>query len=78
MDVFSNITFGLSRKNSEFVIKTKEMISMLGIEQLLSRKILSLRGQAWRAAEGCNSQDPSNRAASPTYGRTIFKYRCHQ
>lgn len=44
LDVFSNITFGLSRKNSEFVIKTKEMISMLGIEQLLSRKIQSLSG----------------------------------
>jgi ABC-type sugar transport system ATPase subunit len=45
LDVFSNITFGLqSRKNSEFVIKTKEMISMLGIEQLLARKIQSLSG----------------------------------
>jgi len=43
MDVFSNITFGLqSRKNSEYVIKTKEMISMLGIEKLLTRKIQSL------------------------------------
>ncbi len=43
MDVFSNITFGLqSRKNSEYVIKTKEMISMLGIEKLLTRKIKSL------------------------------------
>ena len=43
MDVFSNITFGLqSRKNSEFVIKTNEMISMLGIEKLLTRKIQSL------------------------------------
>jgi len=45
LDVFSNITFGLqSRKNSELVIKTKEMISILGIEQLLSRKIQSLSG----------------------------------
>ena len=45
LDVFSNITFGLqSRKNSEFVIKTNEMISMLGIEQLLARKIHSLSG----------------------------------
>jgi ABC-type sugar transport system ATPase subunit len=45
LDVFSNITFGLqSRKNSEFVIKTKEMISMLGIEQLLARKIQNLSG----------------------------------
>ena len=43
MDVFSNVTFGLqSRKNSEFVIKTKEMISMLGIEKLLTSKIQSL------------------------------------
>jgi ABC-type sugar transport system ATPase subunit len=43
MDVFSNITFGLQiRKNSEFVIKTKEMISMLDIEKLLTRKIQSL------------------------------------
>jgi ABC-type sugar transport system ATPase subunit len=45
LDVFSNITFGLqSRKDYEFVIKTKEMISMLGIEQLLARKIQSLSG----------------------------------
>jgi ABC-type sugar transport system ATPase subunit len=45
LDVFSNITFGLqSRKNSEFVIKMKEMISMLGIERLLARKIQSLSG----------------------------------
>jgi ABC-type sugar transport system ATPase subunit len=45
LDVFSNITFGLqSRKNSEFVIKTNEMISMLGIEKLLTRKIQSLSG----------------------------------
>jgi ABC-type sugar transport system ATPase subunit len=44
LDAFSNITFGLSRKNSEFVIKTKEMISKLGIEQLLARKIHSLSG----------------------------------
>jgi len=45
LDVFSNITFGLqSRKNSEFVIKTNEMISMLGIEKLLARKIQSLSG----------------------------------
>jgi ABC-type sugar transport system ATPase subunit len=45
LDVFSNITFGLqSRKNSEFVIKTNEMISILGIEKLLTRKIQSLSG----------------------------------
>lgn len=44
LDVFSNIKFGLSRKNSEFVIKTKEIISMLGIEKLLARKIQSLSG----------------------------------
>jgi ABC-type sugar transport system ATPase subunit len=45
MDVFSNITFGLqNRKNSEFVIKTNEMISMLGIQKLLTRKIQSLSG----------------------------------
>lgn len=45
LDVFSNITFGLqSRKKSEFVIRTKEMISMLGIKQLLSREIQSLSG----------------------------------
>jgi ABC-type sugar transport system ATPase subunit len=44
LDVFSNITFGLqSRKNSEFV-KIKEIISMLGIEKLLARKIQSLSG----------------------------------
>jgi ABC-type sugar transport system ATPase subunit len=44
LDVFSNITFGLqSRKNSEFV-KIKEIISMLGIEKLLTRKIQSLSG----------------------------------
>ena len=31
LDVFSNITFGSrNRKDSEFIIKTKEMISMLG------------------------------------------------
>jgi ABC-type sugar transport system ATPase subunit len=45
MDVFSNITFGLQRrKNSEFVIKTNEIILMLGIEKLLARKIQSLSG----------------------------------
>ena len=45
LDVFSNITFGLqSRKNSEFAVKTNEMISMLGIEKLLTRKIQSLSG----------------------------------
>jgi ABC-type sugar transport system ATPase subunit len=45
LDVFSNITFGLqSRKNREFVIKTNEMISMLGVEKLLTRKIQSLSG----------------------------------
>jgi ABC-type sugar transport system ATPase subunit len=45
LDVFSNITFGLqSRKNSEFAIKTNEMISMLGIERLLARNIQSLSG----------------------------------
>ena len=45
LDVFSNITFGLpTRKNSEFVIKTNEMISMLGIEKLLARRIQSLSG----------------------------------
>jgi ABC-type sugar transport system ATPase subunit len=45
LDVFSNITFGLrSRKDREFIIKTKEMISMLGIEPLLTRDIQSLSG----------------------------------
>lgn len=45
LDVFSNITFGLqNRKNSEFAVKTNEMISMLGIEKLLTRKIQSLSG----------------------------------
>jgi ABC-type sugar transport system ATPase subunit len=45
LDVFSNITFGLrSLKDSEFIIKTKEMISMLGIERLLRRNIQSLSG----------------------------------
>ena len=45
LDVFSNVTFGLqNRKDSEFLIKTKEMISMLGIEQLLTRNIQSLSG----------------------------------
>src|SRR5262249_289132 len=43
LDVFSNITFGLqNRKNS--AIKTKEMISMLGLEKLLARNIQSLSG----------------------------------
>jgi len=45
LDVFSNIIFGLrSPKDSEFIIKTKEMISMLGIEGLLRRNIQSLSG----------------------------------
>jgi ABC-type sugar transport system ATPase subunit len=45
LDVFSNIKFGLpTRKNSDFVIKTNEMISMLGIEKLLARRIQSLSG----------------------------------
>jgi ABC-type Fe3+/spermidine/putrescine transport system ATPase subunit len=45
LDVFSNITFGLrSAKDREFVIKTKEMILMLGIEPLLTRNIQSLSG----------------------------------
>jgi ABC-type Fe3+/spermidine/putrescine transport system ATPase subunit len=45
LDVFSNITFGLrSAKDREFIIKTKEMILMLGIEPLLKRNIQSLSG----------------------------------
>jgi len=44
LDVFSNIKFGLSRKDSKFIIKTKEMISMLGIESLLTRSIQTLSG----------------------------------
>ena len=45
LDVFSNITFGLqSPKDSESIKKTKEMISMLGIEPLLTRNIQSLSG----------------------------------
>jgi ABC-type sugar transport system ATPase subunit len=45
LDVFSNITFGSrNRKDSEFIIKTKEMISMLGIESLLTRNIQTLSG----------------------------------
>jgi iron(III) transport system ATP-binding protein len=52
LDVFSNITFGLpSRKKSEYVIKTNEMISMFGIEKLLGRKIESLSsGEQQRVA----------------------------
>lgn len=42
LDVFSNITFGLrSPKDREF---TKELISVLGIESLLTRNIQSLSG----------------------------------
>ena len=75
LDVFSNVTFGLqNRKDSEFLIKTKEMISMLGIEQLLTRNIQSLSGG--ERAEGSNSQDSSNKATSSPYGRTIYEYRC--
>ena len=45
LDVFSNITFGLKHRNDRAAIeKTKEMMSMLGIEQLLSRNIQSLSG----------------------------------
>ncbi|MDQ6667108.1 MAG: ABC transporter ATP-binding protein [Thermoproteota archaeon] len=45
LDVFSNITFGLrSPKDREFIIKTKEMILLLGIEPLLTRNIQSLSG----------------------------------
>jgi ABC-type Fe3+/spermidine/putrescine transport system ATPase subunit len=45
LDVFSNITFGLrSPKDREFIIKTKEMVLMLGIEPLLTRNIQSLSG----------------------------------
>jgi ABC-type Fe3+/spermidine/putrescine transport system ATPase subunit len=45
LDVFSNITFGLrSPKDREFIIKTKELISVLGIESLLTRNIQSLSG----------------------------------
>jgi ABC-type Fe3+/spermidine/putrescine transport system ATPase subunit len=45
LDVFSNIIFGLrSPKDSESIKKTKEMISMLGIEPLLTRNIQSLSG----------------------------------
>ena len=45
LDVFSNITFGLrSPKDREFIIKTKEMILLLGIERLLTRNIQSLSG----------------------------------
>jgi ABC-type Fe3+/spermidine/putrescine transport system ATPase subunit len=45
LDVFSNITFGLrSPKDREFIIKTKEMIVLLGIERLLTRNIQSLSG----------------------------------
>lgn len=51
LDVFSNVTFGLqNRKDSEFLIKTKEMISMLGIEQLLTRNIQSLSGGEQKVA----------------------------
>jgi iron(III) transport system ATP-binding protein len=42
LDVFSNITFGLrSPKDREF---TKELISVLGLESLLTRNIQSLSG----------------------------------
>ena len=45
LDVYSNVTFGLrSPKDREFLIKTKEMILMLGIEPLLTRNIQSLSG----------------------------------
>ncbi|PWU80352.1 MAG: ABC transporter ATP-binding protein [Candidatus Nitrosopolaris wilkensis] len=45
LDVFSNITFGIrSPKDSESIIKTKEMVSMLGIGPLLTRNIQSLSG----------------------------------
>jgi ABC-type sugar transport system ATPase subunit len=45
LDVFSNITFGLrSPKDREFIIKTKQLISVLGIESLLTRNIQSLSG----------------------------------
>ena len=52
LDVFSNITFG-SRglKDSEFIIKTKEMILTLGIEPLLTRNIQTLSGG--ERAESC-------------------------
>jgi ABC-type sugar transport system ATPase subunit len=45
LDVFSNITFGLRNpKDREFNIKTKELISVLGIESLLTRNIQNLSG----------------------------------
>lgn len=45
LDAFSNITFGLKhRKDRASIIRTKEMMSMLGIEQLLARNIQSLSG----------------------------------
>jgi ABC-type sugar transport system ATPase subunit len=45
LDVFSNITFGLrGRKDSEYILKTQELISMLGIERFLTRNIQTLSG----------------------------------
>jgi ABC-type sugar transport system ATPase subunit len=45
LDAFSNITFGLKHRNDRASIeKTREMMSMLGIEQLLPRNIQSLSG----------------------------------
>lgn len=45
LDAFSNITFGLKhRKDRASIEKTQEMMSMLGIEQLLRRNIQSLSG----------------------------------
>ena len=45
LDAFSNITFGLkNRKDRASIIRTKEMMSMLSIEQLLTRNIQSLSG----------------------------------
>jgi len=45
LNVFSNITFGLSHKKSrESIIKMKQIISILGIESLLSRDIQNTSG----------------------------------
>jgi ABC-type sugar transport system ATPase subunit len=45
LNVFSNITFGLHhKKDRESIIKTKQIISILGIEPLLSRNIQNISG----------------------------------
>src|ERR1051326_7233445 len=45
LNVFSNITFGLRhKKDRESIIKMKQIISILGIEPLLSRDVQNMSG----------------------------------